>query len=64
MERDTSYETRKDQTLKERLAAAVVDQSVAREIRRLTHEAPLLDFTSCGTRWWNGLVTKLPLMLQ
>ena len=44
LERDPSYESRKDQTLKERLAAAVVDQSVAREIRRLIHEAPLLDF--------------------
>ena len=44
MERDPSYETRKDQTLKERLAAAVVDQSVAREIWGLIHEAPLLDF--------------------
>ena len=43
-ERDPTYEIRKDQTLKERFAAAVVDQSVAREIRRLIHEAPSLDF--------------------
>ena len=44
MERDPTYEIRKDQTLKERLAAAVVDQSVAGEIRRLINEAPSLDF--------------------
>ena len=44
VEHDPTYETRKGHTLKQRLAAAVVDQSVAREIRRLIQEAPLLDF--------------------
>ena len=43
-EKDPAYESRQDQTLKERLAASVADQSLSREIRRLIQDAPGVEF--------------------
>ena len=56
-ERDPAYVSRRDQTLKERLAAAVTDHSVSREVRRLIREAPQLDFFQLRDRvvdWAGG----------
>jgi hypothetical protein len=55
-DKDPAYESRRDQTLKERLAAAATDSSVAREIRRLINDAPHLDFFALrdGVVDWAG----------
>ena len=56
-EKDPAYESRRDQTLKERLAASVADQSLSREIRRLIQDAPGLNFFELRNRaveWAGG----------
>ena len=44
LQKDVAYGNRRDQTLKERLTAAVSDQSPAREMWRLMNEAASLTF--------------------
>ena len=56
-EKDVAYASRRDQTLKERLTAAVSDQSVTREMRRLMNEASSLTvFEMCdiAIEWAGG----------
>lgn len=57
VEKDVAYASRRDRTLKERLAAAVLDQSLAREMRRLMHDASSLSFFEMRDRaieWAGG----------
>ena len=56
-DKDVAYASRRDQTLKERLTAAVSDQSLAREMRRLMNEASSLTFFEMRDRaieWAGG----------
>ena len=56
-EKDEAYASRGDQTLKERLTAAVSDQSLAREMRHLMNEASSLTFFEMRDRaieWAGG----------
>ena len=56
-DKDEAYVSRRDQTLKERLTAAVADQSLAREMRRLMNEASSLTFFEMRDRaieWAGG----------
>ena len=56
-EKDAAYASRRDHTLKERLKAAVSDQSLAREMRRLMNEASSLTFFEMRNRaieWAGG----------